>query len=94
MSMQTSKDKKDKKLKKTCNYCKKIGHLEKDCYSKKSKSISNSKAIDLEESSKLETALVSSKITTVNKSNNTINFILDSSATIHTCCIKELFTSI
>ena len=41
-----------------------------------------------------EQVLATSTSSINNYSNNTIDFILDSGATIHTCYIKELFTSI
>ena len=41
-----------------------------------------------------EQVLATSTSSINNYSNNTIDFILNSGATIHTCYIKELFTSI
>ena len=74
----------------TCNYCKKKEYLESNCFKKypnliKNKSINNT--------TKEETILTSS-IVNKDNSNSTIDFILDSSATIHTYYIKELFINI
>ena len=88
---------------KVCNYYNKKGHLEKDCYKKINDSKKNLKSINssnnLEEVNSInnntikEIILNSSKLSKA-KNNNTINFILDLGATIHTCYIKELFNSI
>jgi hypothetical protein len=92
MSLQTNNKKYTKNKFKNnlkCNFCKLKEHLESNCYSKnpslkRDNSVNNSSA-------KEETILISSN-KTIN--NNTIDFILDSGATIHTCYIKELFTSL
>ncbi|RYE03868.1 MAG: hypothetical protein EOP33_09415, partial [Rickettsiaceae bacterium] len=98
MSMQTTKNNKkntknkDNKSIPKCNYCNKKGHLESNCFIKnpslkKDKSINNS--------SNIEEQVLSSSIKSSNSSKSpTIDFILDSGATIHTCYIKELFTSL
>jgi hypothetical protein len=91
MSMQTkatnkANPKKDNKL---CSYCNLKGHLEANCFKKKKaeKAISST----IESTSRVkETILNSVKSSTT----STIDFILDSSATIYTCYIKELFTSL
>lgn len=90
----TSKSSKNKDLK--CNYCSFKGHKESTCYKKypnlrdnNRKSINNT--IINKEEQVLATSINSSIIS---KKSNTIDFILDSSATIHTCSIKEIFNSI
>lgn len=97
MSMQTNKNTstKAKKPIKQCNYCDRKGHTESNCYKKnpslfKNKTINNSSIIN--SSNKEEEVVLNSSIKST--SNNTIDFILDSGATIHTCYIKELFTSL
>ena len=94
MSMSTTKKNNNNKSNnnniKTCNYCKKKEHLESNCFKKypnliKNKSINNT--------TKEETILTSS-IVNKDNSNSTIDFILDSSATIYTYYIKELFINI
>jgi hypothetical protein len=107
MSLQTSNKNNNSKNTKTsikCSYCKKLGHLEDKCFKKhlnlapksnKSINTTNSSIKDSNlEEDKIENALVSSKVNKVDNNKNIINFILDSGATIHTCYIKELFTSI
>ena len=93
MSMQTNSNKNTKNrinrpiIK--CNYCNKKGHIESKCFEKypnlKRDKVVNTSSNNLED--KEEQILASST-----KSINTnIDFILDSSATIHTCYIKDLF---
>ena len=75
-----------------CNFCNYKGHKESTCY-KKFPNL-REKQVNIttrEEEQILATSINSSSIK--NKS-STIDFILDSGATIHTCYIKELFTSI
>lgn len=91
MSMQTKATKKPKKPNKDklCSYCNLKGHVEANCYKKqnaKNKAISST----TESIEAKETVLNSFKSTT----SSSIDFILDSSATIHTCYIKDLFTSL
>jgi len=90
---------KNKDLK--CNYCLYRGHKEATCYKKypnlrkdKDKNYSSSNKIINNTSIEEEQVLATSTSSINNYSNNTIDFILDSGATIHTCYIKELFTSI
>jgi len=96
MSLNTKKTINNKNYKK-CNFCKKLGHLEKDCFNKnpnlipKNNTKSTKKINLVEEIVEKEELVLTTKEST---SNNTIDFILDSGATIHTCYIKELFTSI
>lgn len=76
------------------NYCNLKEYIEQNCYKnylylKPSKKVNNS---TLEETKKEESILLTSK--TIKSKNKVIDFILDSRATIHTCYIKELFTSI
>ncbi len=76
-----------------CNYCNLKGHIEQNCYKKHlhlrpAKKVNNSLE---EEVKKQESILLTSKTKSKNK---VIDFILDSRATVHTCCIKELFTTI
>ncbi|XPS72906.1 hypothetical protein M3J07_005050 [Ascochyta lentis] len=104
MSMQTrgsnnSNSKKgDKKNIPFCNYCNRRGHKESNCYNKnpsqKPSNSTNSTTTNQDNNSnnKEETALISSASKSI--SNNTIDFILDSGATIHTCYIKELFSNL
>jgi hypothetical protein len=73
-----------------CNYCKKKGHKESSCFIKnpslkKDKSMNNS-------TTKEEQQVLASSIKST--SNNTIDFILASGATIHTCYIRELFSDL
>jgi hypothetical protein len=95
MSMQTSnynsntKNKANKPILK-CTYYKLKGHTEFN-YLKKNPSLRKNKSIN-NSSTKEEVQILASSIKSIN--NNTIDFILDSGAIIHTCCIKELFTSI
>jgi hypothetical protein len=65
-----------------CNFCSIKGHVEKDCRKKQAgaKSVNNSNKPILTTS------------TNKDNSNNTIDFILDSGATVHCCYIKDLFT--
>jgi hypothetical protein len=80
------------KSKLVCSNGKKLGYLEKTCFVKylyiknyNKKTINNTKV------SKKETVLA----TSIAKNNiDSINFVLDSGATIYTRCIKDLFTSI
>lgn len=95
MSMQTNKsnnnntkNKTNKSIKK-CSYCNIKGHVESSCY-RKNPSLRKDNSIN---NSKEEEQVLSSSIKS-NNSYNTIDFILDSGATIHTCYIKELFTSL
>jgi len=92
MSMSTIKKNNNKSNNniKTCNYCKKKGHLESK-YFKKYPNLIKDRSIN--KTTKEETILTSS-IVNKDNSNNTIDFILDSSATIYTCYIKELFINI
>jgi Skp family chaperone for outer membrane proteins len=93
MSMQTKKSnnnntKLNEKQIKKCSYCNLKGRLESNYYRKnanlrKSTSINNTK----EE----QQVLASSFKPTID---NSIDFVLDSSATVHTCYIKGLFTSL
>jgi len=93
MSLNTKKT--SNKLK--YSYCNRIGHIDSKCYKKypnlaPSKSIKNINLVNKEQVVEIEeTILSTTKSTSID---NTIDFILDSSATIHTCYIKELFTSI
>ena len=102
MSMQTNtKNNKNKKSKSknnnnnnktNCNYCELEGHIEANCYKKYPEKRPKKKSINNTKESKKENILSSF----INKDNSisNIDFILDSEATIHTCYIKELFTSI
>ena len=94
MSMSTTKKNNNNKSNnnniKTCNYCKKKGHLESNYFKKYSKIIKN-KSIN---NTTKEVTILTSSIVNKDNSNNTIDFILDSSATIHTYYIKELFINI
>ena len=93
MSMSTTKKNNNNKSNnniKTYNYCKKKGYLESNCFKKYSNLIKNK---SINNTTKEETILTSSVVNKDN-SNSTIDFILDSSATIHTCYIKELFINI
>lgn len=93
MSMQTSSNKNTKNrinrpiIK--CNYCNKKGHIESKCFEKypnlKRDKVVNTSSNNLED--KEEQILASS----TKSINSNIDFILDSSATIHTCYIKDLF---
>jgi hypothetical protein len=94
MSLQTKNNNntksKDNKPTIKCNYCYKKGHKESSCFKKnpnliKGKSVNNS-------TSKEEEQVLASSIKSIR--NNTIDFILDSGATIHTCYIKELFSNL
>jgi hypothetical protein len=97
MALNTSNNYKSNKTKSklVCSNCKKLGHLEKSCYlkyphlsSRNKKTINNTKV-----SNKKETILVTNSYNNNNKS-ITIDFILDSGATVYTCYIKDLFNSI
>ena len=94
MSMSTTKKNNNNKSNnnniKTCNYYKKKEHLESNCFKKYSNLIKNK---SINNTTKEETILTSS-IVNKDNSNSTIDFILDSSATIHTYYIKELFINI
>ena len=94
MSMSTTKKNNNNKSNnnniKTCNYCKKKRHLESNCFKKYSNLIKNK---SINNTTKEETILTSSVVNKDN-SNSTIDFILDSSATIYTYYIKELFINI
>ena len=82
--------------KKECNYCKKKGHLEENCFKKEQniKSSNNTNSINNSLESNKEKSILSTTKSISNSNNKVIDFILDSGATIHTCYIKELFTSI
>ena len=84
-----------------CNYCLYKGHKEAACYKKypnlrKDKDDNYSSNNKIINTTSIEEKQVLATLTCAlnNYSNNTIDFILDSRATIHTCYIKELFTSI
>ena len=100
MAMNTSNTKKFKKssnnTSKTCSYCNIKGHLEHTCYKKFPHLNPNKKSINNTRVSKeKETILATNSISKYNiESSTTIDFILDSGATIHTCYIKELFSNI
>ena len=85
------------KSKKICNYCKKEGHLESNCFSKqnKSKNLYNTKSIKNIKSINTTSNINNYKtiLYTKNSNNkvNTIDFVLDSGASIHTSYIKDLF---
>jgi len=93
MSMQTNKNNsnnskiKTKKSIKECNYCKRKRHIESKCFKKNPSLKKNSINTTKEEEQILASSIKSNNY-------NNIDFILDSSATIHTCYIKELFTSL
>ena len=93
MSMSTTKKNNNKSNNnniKTYNYCKKKEYLESNYFKKYSNLIKNK---SINNTTKEETILTSS-IVNKDNSNSTIDFILDSSATIHTYYIKELFINI
>ena len=84
-----------------CKYCLYKGHKEAACYKKysnlrkdKDNNYSSNNKIINNTSIEEEQVLATSTSALNNYSNNTVDFILDSGATIHTCYIKELFTSI
>lgn len=83
---------------KNCNYCNLKGHLEDNCFKKYPhlKNKNNKKSINTTskkiKNKREETILVTSS--TTKNSTSTIDFILDSGATIHTCYIKELFSNL
>ena len=104
MCLTTSTNKKSNKNTKSnkdlwCNYCSYKGHKESTCFKKfpnlrkeeNKKSINNTSII--EEEQVLATS-ISSNINNKSNNSNSIDFILDSGATIHTCSMKEIFTSI
>jgi len=94
MSMSTTKKNNNNKSNnniKTCNYCKKKEHLESNCFKKYSNLIKNK---SINNTTKKEETILTSSIVNKDNSNSTIDFILDSSATIHTYYIKELFINI
>lgn len=98
MSMQTNKKNnintknKDNKPIIKCNYYKIKGHKESSCY-RKNPSLRPNKSVN-NSTSKEEEQILTSYFNKSNNSTSTIDVILDSSATIHTCYIKELFTSL
>ena len=84
-----------------CNYCLHKGHKEAARYKKysnlkkdKDNNYSSNNKIINNTSIEEEQILATSTSALNNYSDNTIDFILDTGATIHTCYIKELFTSI
>ena len=78
----------------TCNYYKRKGHLEENYYKKNNstKGVNNSNLNNIDNNSNKEETILSTNKANYYKNNN-IDFILDSSATIYTCYIKELFNS-
>ena len=83
----------------TCNYCKKKGHKEENCFrnpkSKQYKGVNSTSSLD-NSNSTTSSSTNNIVLTTKESKNNlsTIEFILDSGATVHTCYLRELFTSI
>jgi hypothetical protein len=84
-----------------CTYYLYKGRKEDACYKKypilrkdKDNNYSSNNKIINNTSIEEEQVLATSTSALNNYSNNTVDFILDSGATIHTCYIKELFTSI
>ena len=93
MSISTTKKNNNNKSNnniKTYNYYKKKEHLESN-YFKKYSNLIRDKSIN---NTTKEETILTSFIVNKDNSNSTINFILDFSATIHTCYIKELFINI
>jgi hypothetical protein len=103
MSMQSNKITKlnSKKRVISCNYCNLKGHLESKCFKKYPslrKELNFTKTINYSNldnnSSKVETILNSSKLSSSSKSKTIIDFILDSGATIHISYRRDIFTTI
>ena len=72
---------------KTYNYYKKQGHLESNCYTKQNKL----KSINTIKKETILCATTSNIFNTTITSNNNLSFTLDSSASIHTSYLRELF---
>jgi hypothetical protein len=79
-----------KNTKPKCNFCKKPNHKESDCWTKFPEKKPSTKKVNCTEKS--ETILVTKAVLSTSVCNT--DWILDSGASVHICCNRELFTSI
>ena len=95
---------KDQKQQKYCNFCKKQGHYDTNCFKKHPekapkntkntfKNAQNSSSRD-EINSEIFTAISTKKEDILLSKNDSIEWILDSGASTHICCDKTLFSSL
>jgi hypothetical protein len=87
-----------RKTKRTCNHCKKSGHIEEKCWIKHPALKTQKESNKDKESQPEEVALISQTEAALHTedptSEDTIDWILDSGATSHICSDKRLFTSL